>query len=133
MLRSASKDAGSEQDEPLPDNQTHRDADDIAKDPSTSNVNNESEGDDQDEVSSTASINVVTIDTLEDHLNRIVLLEPDQHLKMVSEMFSAYCSKLEVTVPDDFIEYSVRGMQQLNVAGRTNFLYALAKGLGTMR
>ena len=96
-------------------------------------MNNESEGDDQDEVSSTASINVVTIDTEEDHLNRIVLLEPDQHLKMVSEMFSAYCSKLEVTVPDDFIEYSVRGMQQLNVAGRTNFLYALAKGLGTMR
>ena len=71
-------------------------------------MNNESEGDDQDEVSSTASINVVTIDTLEDHLKRIVLLEPNQHLQMVSEIFSAYCSKLEVTVPDDFIEYPVR-------------------------
>ncbi len=74
--------------------------------------------------SSTESINVVTVDTLSEMLDKVVLLDVD------SEIFSAYCSKFGLEVPIDFIRYSAQGMQH---AGRTNFLYNLAKGLGTMR
>ncbi len=40
---------------------------------------------------------------------------------------------MNVTVPNDFLELSVKGMTQLQFAGRSNFLYALARGLGTQR
>ena len=80
--------------------------------------------------SSTESINVVTVDTLSEMLDKVVLLDVDQTLQLLSEIFSAYCSKFGLEVPIDFIRYSAQGMQH---AGRTNFLYNLAKGLGTMR
>ncbi len=83
--------------------------------------------------SSTESINVVTVDTLSEMLDKVVLLDVDQTLQLLSEIFSAYCSKFGLEVPIDFIQYSAQGMQQLSDAGRTNFLYNLAKGLGTMR
>ena len=46
-------------------------------------------------------------------------------------MFFTYCSQVGLDVPGDFIQHSVQGMQQLSATGKTNFLYSLAKGLGT--
>ena len=40
---------------------------------------------------------------------------------------------MNVVVPQDFLQYVVKAMKQLKMANRTNFLYALAKGLGTQR
>ena len=93
------------------------------KDPST----------DQKDAWSTASVDVVTVDTLSELLGKVALLDADQHLQALSEMFSTYCSHIGLKVPDDFIQCEVQGMQHLNTTGRTNFLYTLAKGLGTMR
>ncbi len=53
-------------------------------------------------VSTSASINVVNFDTLKDQLNSIVQLEADQLFGVISELFSTYCSKVKLTVPDDF-------------------------------
>lgn len=114
--------------------EVHTDTPDVSYDPTSVECEELSSRSSPDEnVSSSASINVVTFDTIEDQLNSIVRLEPDELLGVISELFSTYCSKVKLTVPDNFLAYSVQGMQQLNVAGRTNFLYSLAKGLGTMR
>ncbi len=113
--------------------EVHTSTPNVSHDPTSEceELSSRSSGDEN--VSSSASINVVTFDTLEDQLNSIVQLEPDDLLGVLSELFSTYCSKVKLTVPDDFLTYSVRGMQQLSDAGRTNFLYSLAKGVGTMR
>ena len=86
-----------------------------------------------EDVSSTASINVMTVDTLSELFDKVAILETDQHLQALSDMFSTYCSQVGLDVPSDFIRCSVQGMQHLSAAGRTNFLYTLAKGLGTKR
>ena len=88
---------------------------------------------DVEDVSSTASINVLTVDTLSELFDKVAILDADQHLQALSDMFSTYCSQVGLDVPGDFIRYSVQGMQQLSTTGRTNFLYTLAKGLGTRR
>ena len=84
-------------------------------------------------MSSTASINVVTVDTLSELFDEVAILEEDQHLQALSDMFSAYFSQVGLDVPSDFIRFSIQGMQYLSAAGRTNFLYTLAKGLRTKR
>ena len=38
-----------------------------------------------------------------------------------------------MSVPDDFLEFSVRAMKNLKEAGRSNIVYDLAKGFGTKR
>ena len=86
-----------------------------------------------EDVSSTASIDVITVDTLSELFDKVAILDADQRLQALSEMFSTYCSQIGLDVPGDFIQYSVQGMQQLRATGRTNFLYTLAKGLGTRR
>ena len=64
-------------------------------------------------------------------MQRICSMEPDEHLQFTTECFAAYCSKMNVVVPQDFLEYVVKAMKQLKMANRTNILYALAKSLGT--
>ena len=86
-----------------------------------------------EDVSSTASINVVTVDTLSELFDKVAIMEEDQHLQALSDMFSVYCSQVGLDVPSDFLRFSIQGMQHLSAAGRTNFLYTLAKGLGTKR
>ena len=88
---------------------------------------------DQEDTWSTVSVNVVTVDTLSELLDKVALLDADQHLQALSEMFSTYSSHIGLKVPGYFIQYQVRGMQPLNTTGGTNFLYTLAKGLGTIR
>ena len=58
-------------------------------------------------------------------------MEPEDHLQIFSEMVAAYCSRQNVTVPEDFLEAAAKALTQLQIAGRSNFLCALAKGLGT--
>ena len=38
-----------------------------------------------------------------------------------------------MSVPEDFLELSVKGMKNLKDAGRSNILYAIAKDFGTQR
>jgi len=61
------------------------------------------------------------------------MMEPEVQLRFVSEVFAAYCLRQNVSVPQDFLQVSVKGMTQLQITKRSNILYALAKGLGTQR
>lgn len=58
---------------------------------------------DLEDVSSTASINVITVDTLSELFNKVAILDADEHLQTLSDMFSTYCSQVGLDVPGDFI------------------------------
>ncbi|XP_065900800.1 uncharacterized protein [Dysidea avara] len=60
------------------------------------------------------------------------LPEKDQ-LQAVSKMFTAYLSSGHCLVPEDFLIHAKNAMLQLRRHGRSNVLYNLAKGIGTMR
>ena len=51
----------------------------------------------------------------------------------LSKLFSVYLSQFSLTVPDDFLGNAAGAMKRLSDGGRTNVLYNLAKGIGTLR
>ena len=57
-------------------------------------------------------------------------MEPEDHLQFASDVFTAYCSRRNIAVPQDFLQLAIEGMVQLQATGRSNILYSLAKGLG---
>ena len=83
--------------------------------------------------SSSASITIESVDTLEIVSQKISCIEPGQQLQFIEELLARYCSSLDLSLPPDFLSYSVKGMVHLQASGRSNFLYGLAKGLGTQR
>lgn len=66
-------------------------------------------------------------------------VETDQLPKMtslekLSGLFSIYCEReLNILVPPDFLKFAAVAMERLKSCNRSNVLYSLAKGLGTMR
>ena len=55
-------------------------------------------------------------------------------LPVLSELFSDCVSGLfKYAVPKDFLCLAASAMSQLSIGGRTNVLYNLAKGMGTLR
>ena len=78
-------------------------------------------------VSGSGSINIESVDTLQ----QLYRMEPDQQLNVISEVFATHASNLNLYLPGGFLDYCIKGMMQLKKSGRSNFLYALAKGLGT--
>ena len=60
-------------------------------------------------------------------------MEPEDHLQFASEGFTAYCSRRNIAVPQDFLQLAIEGTVQLQATGRSNILYSLAKGLGNQR
>lgn len=102
---------------------------------SPSSAGNDSNGGRQgsSQPSSSASIPIESLDTLELVSHKISCIYPDQQLKFIEELFARYCSSLSLSLPPDFLSYSVKAMQQLQASNRSNFLFGLAKGLGTQR
>ena len=61
-------------------------------------------------------------------------LPVDVHLQTLSRLFSLYLSATSsVSVPDDFLCHAAAAMINLHKGGRSNILYNLAKGVGTLR
>ena len=61
------------------------------------------------------------------------LLEPLElidKLKVLSTLFSDISAE---NVPSDFLNLAMNAMQNLRAAGRSNSVYLLAKGVGTIR
>ena len=53
---------------------------------------------------------------------------------LLSRQFSEFVQqKHSITLPQDFLELCVQAMSHLRQCGRSNVLYSLAKGLGTLR
>ena len=83
--------------------------------------------------SSSNSITIESVDTLELVSHKIGCIEPDQQLKFIEELLARYCCSLNLTLPPHFLSYAVKGMLNLQASNRNNFLYGLTKGLGTQR
>ena len=73
------------------------------------------------------------MDTLEIVSQKIGCIEPGQQLQFIEELLARYCSSPDLSLPPNFLSYSVKGMVHLQASGRSNFLYGFAKGLGTQR
>ena len=57
-----------------------------------------------------------------------------EQITLLSRQFSEFVQqKHSITLPQDFLELCVQAMSHLQQCGRTNVLYSLAKGLGTLR
>ena len=84
-------------------------------------------------VSSSTSIVIQSIDSLEVVSEKLSRIETDEQLKFLDELFNKCCSSLNLYLPPSFLSYSVKGMLRLQESSRSNFLYGLAKGLGTTR
>ena len=63
------------------------------------------------------------------------LATPQQHMESFLRTFSdLHVANLEgVSVPSDYLEYSIKAMKHLKESGRTNVLYLLARSLATPR
>lgn len=83
-------------------------------------------------VSSEGSHNIECMDTLQPFLEQASQMKPEEQIAFVGEVFSQYCSRQNVAVSGDFLELAVNGMAHLHIAGRSNILYGLSKGLGSM-
>ena len=67
-------------------------------------------------------------------LDMLDQIPEESRLPLLSELFSAFLSiKFALSVPKDFLCLAAIAMVQLSEGGRTNILYNLAKGIGTMR
>lgn len=53
-------------------------------------------------------------------------------LVTLSKLFSELVSE-DINVPEDYLIYTAQAMNQLSISGRSNVLYKLSKGIGTMR
>ena len=61
-------------------------------------------------------------------------LQGDAQLEILSALFSTVIQqKMYISVPDDFLVLAAKAMERLRHSGRSNVLYKLAKGFGTMR
>lgn len=73
---------------------------------------------------------------LQECKNFLMQLNSQEHLHVVSILYSEFAdSQLEhpSSVPSDFLELAFNAVCHLNACGRSNILYLMAKGLGTMR
>ena len=68
-----------------------------------------------------------------DLANQAISSGADQ-ITVLSRQFADLVQKNHsITLPHNFLELSVKAMTHLQQCGRTNILYGLAKGLGTLR
>ena len=67
-------------------------------------------------------------------LQLLTQLPPDDQLKTISALFFHFaCSHGITGLQDDFLTVCVAAMHHLRKSGRSNVLYNLARGLGSMR
>ena len=61
-------------------------------------------------------------------------LPMNDQMRVLSNLFLAHMlNSFGINVPDDFLSYAANTMFQLRLGQRTNVLYNLAKGIGTLR
>ena len=77
---------------------------------------------------------VVVIDTMKELTIALDRLPSDQQLMCLSEMFSKLAeSHAGLSIPNNYLEVSLKVMKRLKESKHVNLQYELAKGLGIMR
>ena len=64
-------------------------------------------------ISSSDSIVIQSIDTLDVVSEKLSRVEPDEQLKFLDGLFTKCCSSLKLCLPPSFLSYSVKGMLRL--------------------
>ena len=62
----------------------------------------------EDEVSSGRSCPIELTDTLKPSIEKFCRMEPEDHLTFVSKIFTAYCSRQNIAVPQDFPPLTIK-------------------------
>ena len=78
-------------------------------------------------------ISMHTIDRLLPSMRNLQIVDPLQQISCIGEMFTKAAETLGVDVPPDFLSLSLNAMRHLANSGRSNIVYGICKGLGTMR
>ena len=78
-------------------------------------------------------IPVHTVDRLLPSMRNLQIVDPQQQISCIGEMFTKAAETLGVDVPPDFLPLSLNAMRHLANSGRSNLVYGMCKGLGTMR
>ena len=62
-------------------------------------------------------------------------LPPHVQIEVISNMYNTYASSSYpgLSVPSDFLELSLKAMSRLQDSSKSNILYGLARGFGTLR
>ena len=77
---------------------------------------------------------VVIVDTMQELMTTLNRLPSDQQLMCLSEMFSKFAeSHADLSISNNYLDLSLKGMKRLKKSKCVNVLYELAKGLGIMR
>ncbi len=62
------------------------------------------------------------------------LFDPEEKKNFLGEALSLFAKQqYGVDIPESFVELSIKAMQRLSNAGKSNVVYSLCKGLGTPR
>lgn len=74
-------------------------------------------------------------DVLRECKQLLLLADSKEWLNIISCLYSWLVTYLESpsTVPSDFISFAYNAAQHLHSCGRSNIIYLMAKGIGTMR
>lgn len=80
-----------------------------------------------------SAITIEHVDTVATIMERLGRLDGEQLLVVIGELFSKVAEEQQVYVSTDFLPLSLSAMKQLSTCGRSNILYGLARGLGTIR
>lgn len=57
---------------------------------------------------------------------------PEQMMVSLSTAFSSIANLHDVSVPSDYLQYSIQAVKHLKDSGRSNVLYSLAQSLATL-
>ena len=76
----------------------------------------------------------VAISVSDPLFERVTCLSSEEQTKFVVDLISHVAlHQYGVDIPDDFLTLALRGMQRLESVGKSNIIYGLCKGLGTIR
>ena len=78
-------------------------------------------------------IPVQSVDRLLQPMRNLEIIDPEQQVTFLGELFSKAAERVGVDVPRDFLPLSLNAMRHLVDSGRSNVVYDLCQGLGTFR
>ena len=75
-----------------------------------------------------------TEDTMATFKSKFYTLTSNDQLEVLNELLSSHAAmQYNLIIPEDYLQLSLKRMKHLEEVGKSNVLYELAKGLGTMR
>lgn len=74
-----------------------------------------------------------TVEKTDNLISQVHSLPHEEKLALIRDLYHDVCIHQQMYVPKDFIDLSLQAMENLHRSGRSNVLYELVFGLGTLR